>query len=158
MAEQLFGHDPYQPRKGDYVGAYVSHGGTYVPLIIHVDHVDGNGSLQGSFEIDPSWPPGRQFTVGPFHAGRYSEFGTLHVDEDVVEVSGGTKLEVKFDGRFAAPTSSVGAIWGTVIVTAREQDGSAKEMATGTLAAAYTKKARTTITTVASGIWDDRNQ
>jgi hypothetical protein len=157
-AEELFGHDSSKPLKGDYVGAYVSVKGDYVPITIHIDDVDKNGSLRGSFALDPTWPGAKYLTVGPFQSGRYSQFGTMHLDENVVDTARGTtaNLVVRFDGRFAAPTSTVGTIWGTVSIMANVQEGSSQETVTGTLSVSYTKKLRPPIkVTAQSGIWDD---
>lgn len=158
-AEQLFGHDPSRPLKGDYVGAYVSPKGTYVPIIIHLTEVDGNGTLKGTFTVLGDWA--QYIDAGPFHAGRYSQFGTIHLAEDVIQrMQDGTKvnLQVKIDGHFAAPTSSIGTIWATLIVTHTSQDGSSKAMATGTLSVAYTKEAQRQVTvTAVSNPWDDGN-
>lgn len=174
MAADLFGHDSSRPLQGDYVGAYVSPKGANVPLIIHIDEVGNDGTVTGSFTVLGDWA--NYIVAGPFHAARYSRFGTIHLDEDVTQKtqSGQTKLEIKIDGHFAAPTSTVGAIWGTLIVTQTTQQGSSeqiatgtlvtaqepssKKMATGTLATAYTKKAERLVQVSAiSNPWDDGN-
>ena len=156
-AEQLFGHDSSRPLKGDYVGSYVSVKGFYAPIIIHIDDVDNNGGLKGSFAVDPTWPGAQYLTLGPFQAGQYSPFGTIHLDENVVDTAGGTKLNlmVAFDGHFAAPASTVGVIWGTVSVMHQTQQGWSQEAVTGTLSVSYTKKIKPPIqVTSQSGIWD----
>jgi hypothetical protein len=125
-----------KPYKGDWLGVYVpARGGRAIPVTIHLTEVDDNGTLQGSFELDPNWARNQGIQIAVFRSGFYSPFGTLHILQEVVEKS--YSDEVAFDGQFLVPASHTGVIYGSVIIRRLEPGAAPKVMQTGTLAAVY---------------------
>ena len=138
-----------KPYKGDWLGIYApAKGGKAIPVTIRLTDVNDDGTLEGSFALDPNWARAQGIQMATFRSGTYSPFGTLHIVQDVVEKN--YNDEVEFNGQFLVPAGHTGVIYGSVIVR-RFQTGSApKIVQTGTLSATY---GAAQVMTVAEGMW-----
>ena len=110
-------------------------GGKAIPVAIHLTDVNDDGTLQGSFALDPNWARSQGIQIAAFRSGTYSPFGTLHILQDVVEKN--YTDEIEFDGQFLVPASRTGIIYGSVIVRRIQSGAAPKIVQTGTLSAVY---------------------
>jgi hypothetical protein len=138
-----------KPFKGDWLGIYVpAKGGRAISVTIHLTDVDEDGTLQGSFTLDPNWTRSQGIQMAGFRSGTYSPFGSLHIVQDVIEK--GYRDEVEFTGQFVVPAGRTGSINGSVIVRRIQPDAAPKIVQTGTLSATYGAEM---LITVADGMW-----
>ncbi len=123
-----------KPHVGIWHGTFAARNVTF-PISITLDQVNDDGTLYGTFEVlSANWEGPNN---GEFQNGSYSVFGTIHLEQEN-EVAGKNYHDrIKFDGRFDVPDKSVGALWGTVLVSHQDPGAKPTDISTGTLAAVF---------------------
>jgi hypothetical protein len=140
-----------KPHVGIWHGTFVARNVAF-PISITLEQVNDDGTLSGRFEVlSANWEGPND---GEFQNGSYSVFGTIHLEQEN-EVAGKTYHDrIKFDGRFDVPDKTVGAMWGTVLVSHQEPGAKPADITTGTLATVFSG-AKLPKGLFLDSVWDD---
>ncbi len=136
-----------KPESGPWIGSFVTRDGRGVQIAATLKFED-DYSASGSFTVSGDLKHWKGPTKGTFSEGGYSPFGSLSLEEEENHQELGS---ARFDGRYENPMNKVSLIWGTVLITKKEKDGSLKHEQ-GTLALIF---APPPVQDDANGVWGE---
>lgn len=136
-----------KPQSGPWIGSFVTRDGRAVQVSATLKFED-DFSATGSFTVSGDLKHWKGPTGGKFSEGGYSPFGSLSLEEEEQGQELGT---ARFDGRYEKPMDHFSLIWGTVLITKKESDGSIKHEQ-GTMALIF---AAPQLLDDANGVWGE---
>lgn len=144
-----------KPQTGTWFGTLVVRERSLgLALIIHLENVNDDGTLSGRL-VFPTEPERWQGADdGQFVNGRYSSFGTLHLEQLNIAEGIFTRHTLTVDARFDVPDGTTGAMWGSVCLQPPEEQQAGYVNTTthsGALVAAHASTK--VLFTLGPGVW-----